>query len=423
MPEIETIFALSSGSVPAGIAIVRVSGPQAGPVLARLSGDLPPPRRASYRRLRDASGAPLDDALVLWFPGQKTATGEDLAEFHLHGGRAVVAAMLAELARQPGCRPAKAGEFTRRAFENGRIDLAEAEGLADLLAAETEAQRQSALVLAEGGLGQLVSAWERTLLAESARLEALLDFSDEGDVGETAPDLSGLVDLRNALKNLEQAPPAERLRDGVRVVLAGPPNSGKSSLFNYLVGREAAIVTPIAGTTRDRIEAPIALDGLPLLLIDTAGLRDETADEVEAIGIARSGAAMAEADILLWLGPAEAAPLNAMVIAARADVEPAGRPGLAVSTVTGMGLPALRESLVARAKAVLPRPGALALNARHRAILRDITAQLDEALGTDDLLIRAECLRLARAHMHALTGRAGVESLLDALFGTFCIGK
>ena len=423
MPEIETIFALSSGSVPAGIAIVRVSGPQAGPVLARLSGDLPPPRRASYRRLRDESGAPLDDALVLWFPGQKTATGEDLAEFHLHGGRAVVAAMLAELARQPGCRPAKAGEFTRRAFENGRIDLAEAEGLADLLAAETEAQRQSALVLAEGGLGQLVSTWERTLLAESARLEALLDFSDEGDVGETAPDLSGLVDLRNALKNLEQAPPAERLRDGVRVVLAGPPNSGKSSLFNYLVGREAAIVTPIAGTTRDRIEAPIALDGLPLLLIDTAGLRDETADEVEAIGIARSGAAMAEADILLWLGPAEAAPLNAMVIAARADVEPAGRPGLAVSTVTGMGLPALRESLVARAKAVLPRPGALALNARHRAILRDITAQLDEALGADDLLIRAECLRLARAHMHALTGRAGVESLLDALFGTFCIGK
>ena len=324
MPEIETIFALSSGSVPAGIAIVRVSGPQAGPVLARLSGDLPPPRRASYRRLRDESGAPLDDALVLWFPGQKTATGEDLAEFHLHGGRAVVAAMLAELARQPGCRPAKAGEFTRRAFENGRIDLAEAEGLADLLAAETEAQRQSALVLAEGGLGQLVSTWERTLLAESARLEALLDFSDEGDVGETAPDLSGLVDLRNALKNLEQAPPAERLRDGVRVVLAGPPNSGKSSLFNYLVGREAAIVTPIAGTTRDRIEAPIALDGLPLLLIDTAGLRDETADEVEAIGIARSGAAMAEADILLWLGPAEAAPLNAMVIAARADATASG---------------------------------------------------------------------------------------------------
>jgi tRNA modification GTPase len=423
MTEIETIFALSSGSVPAGIAIVRLSGPQAGPVLARLSGDLPSPRRASYRRLRDASGAPLDDALVLWFPGQKTATGEDLAEFHLHGGRAVVAAMLAELARQPGCRPAKAGEFTRRAFENGRIDLAEAEGLADLLAAETEAQRQSALVLAEGGLGQLVSAWERTLLAESARLEALLDFSDEGDVGETAPDLSGLVDLRNALKNLEQAPPAERLRDGVRVVLAGPPNSGKSSLFNYLVGREAAIVTPIAGTTRDRIEAPIALDGLPVLLIDTAGLRDETADEVEAIGIARSGAAMAEADILLWLGPAEAAPLNAMVIAARADVEPAGRPGLAVSTVTGVGLPALREALVTRAKAILPRPGALALNARHRAILRDITAQLDEALGADDLLIRAECLRLARAHMHALTGRAGVESLLDALFGTFCIGK
>lgn len=423
MSQIDTIFALSSGPVPAGIAVVRISGPEAGPVLVSLSGALPAARRASYRRVRESSGTPLDDALVLWFPGPKTATGEDLAELHLHGGRAVVAAVLAELARHPGCRPAKAGEFTRRAFENGRIDLAEAEGLADLLAAETEVQRQSALLLAEGGLGRLVSQWEQMLLAESARLEALLDFSDEGDVGEAAPDVSGLIALRDALREQGAAPPAERLRDGVRVVFAGPPNSGKSSLFNYLVGREAAIVTPIAGTTRDRIEAPIALDGLPFLLTDTAGLRAEAADEVEAIGISRSGAAIAEADILLWLGPAAEAPPGAILIAARADVEPAGRPGLSVSTVTGVGLAALRAALVARAAALLPRPGALALNARHRALLAEMTAHLDDAIAADDLLIRAEYLRLARGQLHALTGRAGVESLLDALFGTFCIGK
>ena len=423
MSQIETIFALSSGPLPAGIAVVRLSGPAAGAALAALIGPLPPPRRASYRRVKNGAGASLDDGLVLWFPGPKTATGEDLAELHLHGGRAVVAAVLAELGRQPGCRPAQAGEFTRRAFEHGRIDLAEAEGLADLLAAETEAQRQSALALAEGGLGRLVDQWEHELLAESARLEALLDFSDEGDVGEVAPKPDGLIALRAALEALAKAPPAERLRDGVRVVLAGPPNSGKSSLFNYLVGREAAIVTPIAGTTRDRIEAPIALNGVPLLLIDTAGLRDETVDEVEAIGIARSGAAMAEADILLWLGPAEAAPAGAVLIAARADLEPAGRPGLAVSVKTGLGLEDLRADLVMRAKALLPRPGALALNARHRAILAEVEAHLDEAIRTDDLLIRAECLRLARSQMHALTGRSGVESLLDALFGAFCIGK
>ncbi len=420
---LETIFALSSGLPPAGIAVVRVSGPHAGAALVALAGACPEARRAAARRLRDAQGAPLDDALILWLPGPQSATGEDMAELHLHGGRAVVAAVLAALGQVPGCRPARAGEFTRRAFENGRIDLAEAEGLADLLAAETEAQRQSALALAEGGLGQLVTTWERQLLAESARIEAALDFADEGDVDEAGPDVAPLAALAAELAGHLAAPPAERLRDGVRVVLAGPPNSGKSSLFNYLVGRDAAIVTPIAGTTRDRLEAPVALEGVPLLLIDTAGLREDSTDAVEALGIARSGEAMAAADILLWLGPAEAAPADALLIAAKADLDGAARPGLALSVVTGQGMAALRETLIARAKALLPRPGVLALNARHRAIIAEVDAALRDALATPDLLLRAEALRIARQRLDALTGRSGVESMLDALFGTFCIGK
>ena len=420
---LETIFALSSGLPPAGIAVVRVSGPDAGAALGALAGACPEARRATARRLRDAQGAPLDDALILWLPGPQSATGEDMAELHLHGGRAVVAAVLAALGQVPGCRPARAGEFTRRAFENGRIDLAEAEGLADLLAAETEAQRQSALALAEGGLGQLVARWERQLLAESARIEAALDFADEGDVDEAGPDVAPLAALAAELAGHLAAPPAERLRDGVRVVLAGPPNSGKSSLFNYLVGRDAAIVTPIAGTTRDRLEAPVALEGVPLLLIDTAGLREDSTDAVEALGIARSGEAMAAADILLWLGPADAAPADALLIAAKADLDGAARPGLALSVVTGQGMAALRETLIARAKALLPRPGALALNARHRAIIAEVDAALRDAVATPDLLLRAEALRIARHRLDALTGRSGVESMLDALFGAFCIGK
>ena len=286
-----------------------------------------------------------------------------------------------------------------------------------------QAQRQSALALAEGGLGQLVARWERQLLAESARIEAALDFADEGDVDEAGPDVAPLAALAAELAGHLAAPPAERLRDGVRVVLAGPPNSGKSSLFNYLVGRDAAIVTPIAGTTRDRLEAPVALEGVPLLLIDTAGLREDSTDAVEALGIARSGEAMAAADIVLWLGPADAAPADALLIAAKADLDGAARPGLALSVVTGQGMAALRETLIARAKALLPRPGALALNARHRAIIAEVDAALRDALATPDLLLRAEALRIARHRLDALTGRSGVESMLDALFGTFCIGK
>jgi tRNA modification GTPase len=379
------------------------------------------PRHATYCRFRRSDGGVLDDGIALWFPGPGSATGEDLAELHLHGGRAVVAAVLAELDCQGGLRPATAGEFTRRAFENGRIDLAQAEGLADLLAAETEGQRQSALVLAEGALGAKVAIWQDSLLQIAARVEADLDFSDEDDVGGSAVD-APLAMLLEDVAVLLDAPPAERLRDGVRVVLAGPPNSGKSSLFNALIGRHAAIVTDIAGTTRDRIEAPILIDGAPLLLIDTAGLRDDAADSIEAIGIARTGEALASADIILWLGDAADAPDGALLVVTKGDLGRFG-PGRVVSSLTGDGMTELRMELLTRVHQLLPRPGALALHQRHRSILAAFVTELSAARAVGDLLIRAEHLRQARAKLDALTGRAGVEDMLDALFGAFCIGK
>lgn len=410
---------MSSGLPPAGIAVVRVSGPGAGAALQALAGKLPEARKASLCRFRDGHDAPLDDGLALWFPGPGSATGEDLAELHLHGGRAVVAAVLAELGRFPGLRAAQAGEFTRRTFLNGRIDLAEAEGLADLLAAETESQRAAALTLAEGGLGRMVGEWQAAILRAAARVEAELDFSDEGDVEGREVSLALPT---HEIAAMLSAPPAERLRDGVRIVLGGPPNSGKSSLFNALIGRHAAIVTDIAGTTRDRIEAPVVIDGLPLLFIDTAGLHDAATDAVEAIGIERSGEALASADIILWLGEVDEAPERAIKIAAKADLG-AGNPGIPVSTLTGEGMEALRAAIVDRARSLLPRPGALALNARHRAILAQVQAELNYAEAASDLIIVAEHLRTARLQLDAITGKAGVEDMLDTLFGGFCIGK
>lgn len=421
LPPRDTIFALSSGLPPAGIAVVRISGPAAGTVLDMLAGKRPAPRRASYRALRNSQGELLDHALILWFPGEATATGEDLAEFHLHGGRAVVASVLAAIGGLAGLRPATPGEFTRRAFENGRIDLAEAEGLADLLAAETESQRQSALTLAEGGLGRRVEAWQKALLQLSAKIEAALDFSDEGDVREVEGVHGEVAALAGEMAALLAEPGAERLRDGVRVVLAGPPNSGKSSLFNILVDREAAIVSDIAGTTRDRIEAVVALDGVPLVLIDTAGLR-ESEDAIEAIGVARAEDAVARGDVILWLGEASEAPEGSIVVAAKSDLAES-RPGLAVSAVTGEGIAALKNELLKRARGMLPRPGALALNRRHRSILIDVRDSLERAAAAADLLIVAEHLREARNNLDRLTGRFGVEDMLDALFGSMCIGK
>lgn len=421
----DTIYALSSGAPPAAIAVVRISGPGAGEALTALAGALPPPRTARLAALR-RNGELLDRALVLHFPGPNSATGEELAELHLHGGRSVVAVVLAALAAMPGLRAAEPGEFTRRALEHGRIDLAEAEGLADLLAAETESQRRAALALAGGALSRQVEAWQKRLLGIAARVEAELDFDDEGDVRAAGGGArAGLTDLRAELGDWLARPAAERLRDGVRVVIAGPPNAGKSSLINALVGREAAITSDIAGTTRDLVEAPVALGGAPFLFTDTAGLRDSH-DAIEAIGVARARTVMEAADIVLWLGPPEDCPQTerAILVRTKADLDPPPRAhDIAVSAVTGKGLAELAALLIARASALLPAEGETALNARHRAALAEAADWLSEAERADDLLIAAESLRQARAALDRITGRAGVEDMLDALFGRFCIGK
>ncbi len=422
----DTIYALSSGAPPAAIAVVRISGPEAGAALTALAGALPPPRTARLAALR-RDGELLDHGLVLHFPGPNSATGEELAELHLHGGRSVVAAVLAALGAMPGVRAAQPGEFTRRAFENGRIDLAEAEGLADLLAAETESQRRAALALAGGALSRQVEAWQKRLLAIAAGIEAELDFDDEGDVqksGKSQPK-NELAALAAELGDWLTRPSAERLRDGVRVVIAGPPNAGKSSLINVLVGREAAITSDIAGTTRDLVEAPVALGGTPFLFTDTAGLRDSD-DAIEAIGVARARGVMEAADIVLWLGAPEDFPQTdrAILVQTKADLDPPPRAhDIAVSAVTSVGLKELTALLIARAAALLPAEGETALNARHRAALAEAADWLAEAEQADDLLIAAESLRQARAALDRITGRAGVEDMLDALFGRFCIGK
>lgn len=418
----DTIYALSSGGPPAAIAVVRISGPRADAALQALAGTLPPPRAMRLATLRE-DGEVIDNALITRFSGPASATGEDIAELHLHGGRAIVAAVLAALGRLEGLRQATPGEFTRRAFENGRIDLAEAEGLADLLEAETETQRRAAQALAGGALSRKVGEWEKRLLALGAEIEAALDFSDEDDVAPLAEDFGPrLGALRDELSAWLARPPAERLKDGIRVVITGPPNAGKSSLLNALADRDAAIVTAIAGTTRDVIEAPLAIDGMPFVLVDTAGLR-ESGDAIEAIGIDRARASAAAADILLWLGPPEARPAQAVQLHPKADLGFApDAEGILVSVVSGDGLDELRRLLVARASGLLPPEGEVALNARHRKALGEASAELAGS-AHGDLLIKAEHLRRARKALDRVTGRSGVEDMLDALFGRFCIGK
>jgi len=418
----DTIFALSSGAPPAAIAVVRISGPGADPALRALAGALPRPRAARLATLRDR-GEVLDRAIVIRFPGPASATGEDVAELHLHGGRSVVAAVLAALAAMPGLRSAEPGEFTRRAFENGRIDLAEAEGLADLLAAETQSQRRAALALAGGALSRQVETWQAAILAASARIEAVLDYGDDDDVAIASP--PHLPPLIDELRAFLRRPPAERLRDGVRVVIAGPPNAGKSSLLNALVGREAAITSAVAGTTRDLVEAPVSLGGVPLLLIDTAGLR-ESGEAIEALGVERARASLAAADLILWLGDPGECPDRGrcILVGAKADlgaIHPLA--DVAISSTTGLGLDSLADLLVKRARGLLPAEGEVAINARHRAALAECAEWLEEAAGSGDLLIVAEALRQALRALDRVTGRAGVEDMLDDLFGRFCLGK
>jgi tRNA modification GTPase len=423
----ETIFALSSGSPPAGIAVIRISGPKAADALASLAGSLPGPRRASFRIFRDQEGCTLDSGLALWFPGPETATGEDLAELHLHGGRAVVAAVEAALAALPGMRRARPGEFTRRAFANGRIDLAEAEGLADLLAAETEWQRRAAMELSSGAFSARLEEWRLRLLGLAAEVEAVLDFDDEGDVAGLGDDFAGRAgELAGEIADAADAPRAEALREGFRVALAGPPNAGKSTLFNALVESEAAITSPTAGTTRDVIERAVALGGAPFTFVDMAGLREVGTEEIETIGIERARGELGRADLVLWLGPEGEGPPGAWEVEAqadRADHDVKAKPRCRVSAVTGEGIAELRAALVEEARGAMQAPGKTALHLRQRELLGGAAAALRCAGEQSDPLVIAEHLRQARLGFDALVGRSATEDMLDALFGRFCIGK
>lgn len=426
----DTIFAVSSGRPPAAIAVLRISGVGAIDAATSLAGKLPPPRRAGMRALHDpANGQLLDRALILVFPGPATATGEDLVELHLHGGRAVVAAVERTLAAIDGLRAAEPGEFTRRALAHGRIDLTEAEGLGDLLSAETDAQRRMALANSDGRLRRTVAEWSAAATRLSAMVEAVLDHADEDDVDAGDDVLKSVrreaIALAEAITTVLAVPPVERLRDGIRVVLAGPPNAGKSTLLNALVGREAAIVSPLAGTTRDVIEIPVTRSGIAWLFLDTAGLRADSNDPIERIGIDRATGSIATADIVLWLGD-DPAPVEAIALYPRCDVRddiavPADR--IAVSASTGQGLDRLWQQLFDRAATLLPKVDDLSLNRRQAAHAGTAAAALMRAGGQQDPLLLAEELRYGVQAFAALTGMRATEAVLDDLFGRFCIGK
>ncbi|MFC7536230.1 tRNA uridine-5-carboxymethylaminomethyl(34) synthesis GTPase MnmE [Sphingomonas sp. GCM10030256] len=426
-PQRSTIFAHSSGRPPAAIALIRLSGPEAHQAAQQLCGSLPPPRVAGLRTLSAQDGTLLDEVIVLRFDGPASATGEDVVEFHCHGGRAVIEAILGELGRAPGLRAALPGEFTRRALVNGRLDLTEAEGLADLLEAETESQRRAALMLTGGALRRQIEDWAVRLVMLSAQAEAAIDYV--GDEDETAADpeqLAGAAALIGAeMGEWLRRPRAEPLKDGIRVVLAGPPNAGKSSLLNALVGQDRAIVTPIEGTTRDTIEVPVSIGGVPLVLVDTAGLRASD-DAVERLGVERTRSEVRVADVLLWLGEPKHAPSAAarVIVHPRCDlpnrvVAPSGT--LPVSAVSGAGLPELTLRLVELAQSLLPREGEVALNQRQANAIELASAALSAAPA--DLILVADNLRSARAALDRVTGRVGIEDVLDQLFRRFCLGK
>jgi tRNA modification GTPase len=441
MSDAPTIFALSSGRPPAAIAVVRISGPRARDGLAALAPKLPEPRRAALRRLRNpATGSALDEALVLWLPGPATETGEDMVELHLHGGRAVVAAVLGALGKVPGLRPAEPGEFTRRAFENGRLDLTAVEGLADLIFAETEAQRAQAMRQFQGLLGGRAETWRARLIEALALVEARIDFSDQ-DVPDDliGPALHAAQQLFDEIEEtLRDERRGERLRDGLTVAIAGPPNAGKSSLLNAIASREVAIVSPHAGTTRDVIEVHLDLLGFPLTLLDTAGIR-ESDDPVEQEGVRRARARAAAADLVLWVvdaGTGEAAradaAANRWIVRNKIDlVDAAGRPpdagerGFEISATSGTGVDGLVAALADYAETVLAEP-AVVTRERHRVVLREARDALARALaerphGREDVI--AEELRLAARALGRLTGRVDVEDILDVIFRDFCIGK
>ena len=441
----QTIFALSSGRPPAAIAIVRVSGPQARTALEKLCGKLPVPRTAQVTTLRDSDGSAIDEAVALWFPAPHSATGEDIGEFQIHGGRAVITAIFDALGKINGLRPAEPGEFTRRAFENGKLDLTEAEGLDDLIHADTDRQRRQALRQLKGLLGEKAESWRRQIIEASALVEAGIDFSDEGDVSAQliAPALKKIVALKSEIEEtLAASAQSERLRDGLVVAIAGPPNAGKSTLLNRLARREAAIVSPHAGTTRDVIEVHLDLDGYPVTLIDTAGIRD-THDPVEQEGVRRARERARTADLVLWLvdasdaiepamnGSANHAPVwtvrNKIDVASDVAVLPELRArAFDISASRGDGVQELVKSLVSFAQDFFGSgESALIGRARHRNLLCEAAEALNRAIAVagqgDELL--AENLRIAIHSLGRLTGRVDVEDILDVIFREFCIGK
>jgi tRNA modification GTPase len=434
-PREQTIFALSSGRAPSAIAIVRASGPDSVTVLTSLAGKVPPPRMATRALLRDSHGRPIDDSVVLWFPGPASATGEDVAEFHVHGGRAVLASVFAALSSFENVRAAEPGEFTRRAFENGKLDLTEAEGLDDLIHADTDRQRRQALRQLKGLLGDQARDWRARIIEASALIEAGIDFSDEGDVSAEliAP---ARVKIESLLTEIEEVlaaqGKAERLRDGLVVAIAGPPNVGKSTLINQLARREVAIVSPYAGTTRDVIEVQLDLDGYPVTVIDTAGIR-ETDDPVEQEGVRRARARAAEADLVLWLfdsaasgRPDEtAAPL--WMVRNKIDLGADGSEAdFEISADRGDGIPALSSSLVGFAQDFFGTgEGGLITRDRQRKLLRQTAVLLQRSMamfGQGEELA-AEDLRAAAYALGRLLGKVDVEDILDVIFREFCIGK
>ncbi|MEW4449345.1 tRNA uridine-5-carboxymethylaminomethyl(34) synthesis GTPase MnmE [Qipengyuania sp. JC766] len=424
----DTIFALSSGSPPAAIAVMRITGPDAGSAVKALAGSLPQPRHASLRTLAGADGQVLDRALVLWFPGPASATGEDCAELHLHGGRAVVTVVEQALATLPGLRKAEPGEFTRRAFANGRLDLAEAEGLADLLEAETELQHRAAMSAVGGVISRKVHGWRERALTLSATVESILDFSDEDDVSELPQSFREDVSaLAGEIAAELDAPRAERMRDGYRVVLAGPPNAGKSSLFNALIGEDVAIALASPGTTRDVLERPVSIRGVPVVFSDTAGLRDDVADEAEGIGISKARDQLAKADLVLWLGPEGEGPTGAWEVEPKADLPDTPRKSAAdvvVSARTGRGVEDLLLRIAEQAgSSLVPAQGRNAWNERQRAHLVVARGALERAEDGSDLLLVAENLRECLSACDAILGLKSTEAMLDHLFGRFCIGK
>jgi len=437
-PRDQSIFALSSGRPPSAIAMVRLSGPQAGTVLTALAGRIPAPRMATRVLLRDASGLPIDDAVVLWFPGPASATGEDVAEFHVHGGRAVLAALFGALSAFGDVRAAEPGEFTRRAFENGKLDLTEAEALDDLIHADTDRQRRQALRQLKGMLGERARHWRAQIIDASALIEAGIDFSDEGDV---SADLVGpaLAKIDTLLAEIEEVLAAEgrseRLREGLVVAIAGAPNVGKSTLMNQLARREVAIVSPHAGTTRDVIEVQLDLDGYPVTLIDTAGIR-ETDDPVEQEGVRRARARAGEADLVLWLvdgdlaGTAVGGAAPVWTVHTKIDLGPcqpdAGGFDFLISASRGDGLKELTSALVGFAGDYFgSEEGGLIGRERHRKLLWETAELLRRSMGAvdkgDEFI--AEDLRAAADRLGRLLGRVDIEDILDKIFHDFCVGK